>query len=170
MDLMRKRSVSAGLAFIAAFLIYGIVHTLFSGVLIQKENELLEGRESLRRLTKNVNQKDFYEAQWREHQKLFEAERSGDSVLNEWVKNLLSYATAQGLVFTKMEPHTARKIHGREEVRLYLSFEGEITRLTAFMDNLIENDPLSSVESFAIKSAGDGSRFSYELVLGKVLQ
>ncbi len=168
--LMRKQCISAGAALIAAFTIFSFVQMLFSSALEKKETALQEQRSSLERLSKNLSQKDFYEEQWRQHQKLFEADAAGESLVNAWVKDLLSYASSEGIVFSKMEPQGVRKAGSRDKVRLYLSFQGGIAVLTDLVTHLIEKDPLSEIESLVVKGEGAPGRFTYELVLGKVMR
>lgn len=168
--LMRKQGISAGAALIVVFTVFSFVQMLFAPALEKKETALSEQRASLERLSRNLSQKDFYEEQWLQHQKLFEADAAGESLVNAWVKDLLSYASAEGIAFSKMEPQGVRKTGSRDKVRLYVSFQGGIEVMTDLVTYLMEKDPLSEVESFVIKGEGTPGRFTYELVLGKVLR
>lgn len=170
MESLRKQGVSAGAGLIVVFAVFSFVQTLFAPALASKEEELREQRISLERLNRNLSQKDFYQEQWLQHQKLFEADAAGESLVNAWMKDLLAYASSNGIAFSKMEPQDARRTGSRDKVRLYLSFQGGIDALTELVNYLMEKDPLSEVESFVIKGEGSPGRFTYELVLGKVLK
>lgn len=170
MEHLKKQGISAAAALIVVFAVFSFVQMMFAPALMKKETALREQRASLERLSRNLSQKDFYEEEWLQHQKLFETDTAGESLVNAWVKDLLSYASAEGLAFSKMEPQGLRKTGSRDRVRLYVSFQGGIEVLTDLVTYLMEKDPLSEVESFVIKGEGAPGRFTYELVLGKVLK
>lgn len=166
---LRKKTVSAAVACIAAYAAFAVAGAVFLPRIEMKENALRNERASLERLRRNLSQKGLHEERWSEHQKLFQEGAESESVVNDWVKSILAYASGTGLVFERLEPQTVRSGGERRRVRLYVAFEGDAGVFAGFIRYLQEQDPLSEVESFTFRSDARPGKFRFEAVLGKVL-
>jgi len=167
---MKKKLYTAGTAFILAFFLHKIVLLFFQPALSAELAELREKQTVLIHSQKVLTQKELYGAEWERHKDSFVNASGSEAVLNQWVKELLAYSSSQGLVLTKLEPQGKRKSKSGEEVRLYLAFQGDISKLAGLLYHLREKDPLSSVESFVMKKEEEPGRFLYEMVLGRVMK
>lgn len=167
-----KKKVSTGAA-AAGFvlIIFALVSLLFEPVFSQKEAELQMQQKRLMDLQRTMLKKKAFESEW-EFYKAFMAEKKPvpEELLNTWTEDLLNYSSAHDISFTKLEPQgMSGKKDTQKELRVYLSFQGDIDALTEFITYLDEKEPLTRIDSFVVKTDGTPGIFVYELILGRVL-
>lgn len=160
-SLDKRRLMTIGIVSLLAFISYVLISLLFSG-LLKARNEELENRTLEVSEAKNLfSQKEIFQKEWEAMRSKLKVEPiSQDQVLNQWVKDLLSYASEEGITFSKLEP---------QGMRLYLEFQGDIRKLNRFIYHLLEKDPLSKIDSFSLKKEDSDKNFSYQLTLAKTL-
>ncbi|GEM_PF-1340249 len=166
--LRRDCFASLAMTILAALISYGTLFLVFSSSL-RSQKEVLREKEILLRDSKSLlSQKKELVSEWETKKISFGSSKSPEENLNAWVKELLTHGSSQGLVFSKLEPQGVKEKEGGKEIRLLLSFEGDILKLARFLYFLLGKDPLSRVESFVIKEE-EAKKFSYELTLGRAL-
>lgn len=157
------KRISTGLCAAALCLIIFVLMKAFFAPSIREAREgitqtqnLLAGHQEL------LNRKKDLELQWEAQKQYFVSHLSSEEIQNQWMKDLLSYGQSQALVIDKLEPGGVKD----KDARLFLSFHGEIQKLTAFLYHLGKNEPLSKLESLWIRQE-EPNQFSYEIMLSK---
>lgn len=152
----------------AAGLVLGLAVFLWFAPLFQCKNaQWREQRSKLAEAESLLSGKKEIESIWDRKRSVLTPSASGEAGLNLWLKELLNYSQAEGLVFDRIEPESAGS--DKAETKVFLHFEGGIRKLIQFLYYLSEKDPLARVESFSVKREEESRNFGYELVLSKAL-
>ncbi len=162
MDPLDKR-VSTTICAVAICL---AIFVLMKALFVSSVREVREGMERTQNLLAQhqelLSRKKDLESQWESQKQHFVSNLSSEEIQNQWMKDLLSYGQSQALVMDKLEPGGVKD----KDARVFLSFHGEIRKLTAFLYHLSQNDPLSKLESLWIRQE-EPNQFSYEIILSK---
>lgn len=171
MEELKTKLTSAGAAG-GLFLSLALIASLLFFPSLQKKEKLLsERRSSLAHQQQMIADRANYEWEWELYKNSFDSKVSGEAMMNSWIKELLAYSSSQQLLFTKLEPQGIRKKGSVEEARLYAAFRGDIRKFSGLLYYLKESDPLSRVESFAMKKEdGEPGVFFYEITLARSLR
>ncbi len=165
-----KTLISIGTACLLTFLSYALVYLVFSGSFKARSEELKNRALEVSEAKLLFSQKDTYQKKWEAVKPAFKTNSTQDEALNQWVKDLLSHASEEGITFSKLEPQAVKKApDGRRQMSLYLEFQGDIRKLTRFIYHLLEKDPFSKMDSFSLKKEDSDKSFSYQLTLAKAL-
>src|SRR3989344_1509566 len=133
-----------------------------------------ELRNDVRRLSKALQEerlllakKPVLRSEWEAKKSFFHEGLGPDAALNAWVKELLTAAQSQALALEKLEPVGAGK---GGKLAVLISIKGDIRKLTRFMYQLAEKDPLSRIESFSVRREEGSKALFFELMLGKTIR
>lgn len=168
---LKKKVYTGAAAAVFVLILFVLTALLFEPAFSHKKTELQLQQKHLMDLQRTMLKKKAVEGEW-EFYKAFMAEKkpAPEELLNTWTEDLLNYSSANNISFTKLEPQGMSGKKGRqEELRVYLSFQGEIGELTEFITYLDEKEPLTRVDSFVVKTDGRPGVFIFELILGRVL-
>ncbi len=130
--------------------------------LVRSEQKLLQVRLLLARTTE-------LESVWGVKKSLFESNTPREGFTNEWIDKLIKSAQSRALVIDKVEP-AGTNSSTPKKMTVYISSQGDIQKMTAFLYGLMENDPLARVESFSIKPNENTKKISFEFMLSKTIQ
>lgn len=170
---LRIAGMTISSAITIAFISYLFISLLFSRALRIQNDELEGKRVHLKEAEMLVARKPDYQKDWESKKSVLPTHFSDDHLLNLWVKDLLSYASSEGLTFTKLEPQGVRmgegENGGKGELRLYLEFQGDVRKLIRFLYYLSEKDPLSRMDSLSIKKEEGIKNFSYQMTLRRIV-
>ena len=169
MESLKRKVYSLGFALFAALLSYGSAGMIFSSTLHSRELELQEKRGLLAESKALLLRKKDFESEWESRKSLLSPASRPEEALNFWVKELLGFGSSQNLIFTKLEPQGTKEIEEGKEMRLSLTFNGDIRKLTHLLYYLFEKDPFSRIVALSIKEEEESKSFLYELTLGKAL-
>lgn len=169
MKSVKEKALTLGIALLVAILSYAFLFLVFSPSLRSQKEDLREKREALYLAETLLSRKEELEKEWERKKSTFPQGFSSEETLNLWVKELLSFASSEGITFSRMEPQGMKEKEEGRELRLSLSFQGDIRKLIHFLYYLLGKDPLSRIESFSIKQEEETKSFTYELLLGKPL-
>ena len=161
--------MTLGVALILAVLLYQFVQMIFLSPLRKYDQEWKEKallRDEYHRL---LERKKDLESEWRSKEPYLASSARPEEALNSWVKKILKYAQAQGLIFEKVEPQGMKEKEGRKEIRLSLFFHTDIRKFTELVFYLRESEPFTQVETLSVKPEEDSKSLACELTLKKVL-
>jgi hypothetical protein len=159
-----KSKNSILLILILAGVSFSIVKSLFSHSFDQELQMLMREKSRTSQMEQLRAQKSEIQAQWEQKKAAFESAISQEESLNLWIKEISVFGQSQGIVFAKLEP-----INNEAHLeRLFLSFEGDIRNFLAFVNFLIEKDPLSFIESFSMKQ-NENKKMDYEMTLARAI-
>ena len=170
MEGVKKKIFTTIIGIAASGCIYGLLFLLFAPALRTQETALEEKRARLEQFRGLLSKKDVFESEWEIKKQFLPGNDRPDEILNLLVKGLLDYALSQSLVYNKLEPQGTHEKDGHAQIRLYLSFDGDVRKLAAFIHHLWEKEPSTRIESFIMKQDGNAKNFLYELTLGKTLK
>jgi hypothetical protein len=163
MEKLKEKVPTLAVIFLSSFLGFLLVSFLFSPFLESQKKELFQKQSLLFQYRGILHKKESLKKNWETYKNSFPKTLSSEEALNLWAKELLSYASSEGLTFTQLEPLGVKK----NEIRLFLSFEGDIRGLAHFLYFLLEKDPLSWVHDLRLVSEEKSSFYRYELTLGR---
>ena len=169
MDSLRKNTPTLLVALFAAILALAINQILMRPLWSAKRSELAQNRTALAEAQAFISKRKSYESEWEKEKPFLPRQGSSEEALNLWVKDLLAFASAEGIVFTKLEPQGVKDKEGHKEIRLFLYFQGDIRKLIHFLYFLLEKDPLSRIDGYSMKHDEETKTFSYEFTLAKAL-
>lgn len=176
MHTLKRKAPSAIAVLLIASLSYGFSHILFSPVIESRQRALIEKRTEFHETTKLLSRKKESEAEWEKLKSTLPKAGTPEEVLNLWVKEILSLAQMEGIVFSKLEPEgistgggSSFGGKGKGEIRLLLGFQGDIRKLVRCLYALLEKDSLSRIETFLLKQEENTTAFSYEMNLERTL-
>ena len=165
-----RKWLTFGSVLISALASAGIVALIFMpriGSLrrdIRNESKILEEEKAL------IAKKPSLETEWEEKKHFFESGSDAETVLNAWVKDLLVSAQSQTLALEKLEPAGIKTDAGGKKLTVFISFQGDIRKLARFVYQLMDQDPLSRIESIDVKLDEGSKALSFELMLGKIVK
>ncbi len=128
------------------------------------------GERSLQALSETqyfLEQKQKIEENWNLNKRYSNRGVTVDEVVNQWMKELLTYAQSQSIQIDKIEPAGIREKESGQGLLLFVSFQTDIKKLTAFLYFLAESDPLTGIQSLVVRKEDDPRRLLAEIILRK---
>ena len=134
---------------------------------IRSEEEKISRREKvLEEYRGLLARKTGLESEWESKRNNF-PNQPPQEILNAWLKELLNDAQSQSLVLDKLEPAGIKEGPGGKETAVFVSFQGDIKKFNAFINHLLETDPLARVQSVSVRQEESAKNLSFELMLAK---
>ncbi|MFH0984315.1 MAG: hypothetical protein V1882_02140 [Candidatus Omnitrophota bacterium] len=149
--------------------LFGIVRGVFGSRLTALSEERDMKREQLEAHETLIGQEGQYKKLLDPLKFQAAAGQNGEAALQDWVNELLRFASENGMVFEKVEPDKLRTKNKDQAMRINLAFRGEVQKLTYFLQYLMRVNPLANVERMKISQTEEKKDYLYELVLGKGL-
>lgn len=172
MEKLNKRWITCLCVLGAAALSAGVGASFFIPPIASLQSDIEGQTKILREQQMFLARKPALESEWDAKKNFFNSGLEPDTVLNAWMKDLLTYGQTQGLIMEKLEPAGIKTGAGEEgkNLAVFVSFQSDIRKLIGFIYHLTEADPLARVESFFARQDENAKTLSFELMLGKAVK
>lgn len=113
-----------------------------------------------------LNHREDLTEKWRRYERYYNQSVKSDQTA--WVKEMLEYAKTKSLTFDKLEPGGlgVGEAGGKED-RLFLSFQGDISRFGVFLYGLYAEQPMSRIYSFSLEREQMNEPWMFEFILSR---
>lgn len=154
----KKQTTMAGIT-AAALLSAFAAFLIFLPPIRNEEEKIGRHEKVLEEYRQLLARKAQLESEWQSQRNIFTGQPAQE-VLNAWLKDLLNDAQSQSLTLDKLEP---------AGTAVFISFQGDIKKFNAFINHLIEIDPLARIQSVSIRQEEGSKNLSFELMLAKAV-
>jgi hypothetical protein len=155
---------------VAAILTGSLIWFVGSASIKDLNHKVNQAAQELRENEDLLSKKPLLQSEWESKKAFFESGSNQDDIFNTWVKDLLTLAQSQSLSLEKLEPVGTKTDSEGKRCTIFVSFEGDMTKFTQFIYQLIQKDPLSTVESFGVRQQEDSKTLLFELLLAKAIK